>query len=192
MTKEQPYTSASQLNIGANRAAPKWSRKELLGRALWELLSKPLFAWTPRPFWAWRRAVLRLFGARIGRDVRLHPSVRIAVPWNLDIADMASIGECAILYALGQIRIESRATVSQYAHLCAGTHDYSRPDFQLLKLPITVGTGAWICADAFVGPGVTVGDLAIVGARAVAVRDVPARAIVVGNPARLTGTRHIA
>jgi len=179
------------LDIAANRASKKWSRRELIGRALWELFSLPLFAWTPRPFWAWRRAVLRLFGAHIGREVHLHPSVRITVPWNLDLADAVAIGDGAILYALGPIRIEKGASVSQYAHLCAGTHDHTRSDLPLLKLPITIGSGAWICADAFVGPGVTVEELAVVGARAVVVRDVPARAIVVGNPARKVGERQL-
>lgn len=177
------------LDIAANRAAQKWSRKELVGRALWELLSLPLFAWTPRPFWPWRRAVLRLFGARIGRDVHVYPSVRIAVPWNLYIGDASAVGDSAILYSLGPIHIGKRATVSQYAHICAGTHDHTQPDLPLQKSPITIGAGAWICADAFIGPGVAIGDLAIVGARAVVVRDVPARSIVAGNPARPIGER---
>jgi putative colanic acid biosynthesis acetyltransferase WcaF len=177
------------LDIAANRAARKWSRKALIARALWELLSLPLFAWTPRPLWAWRRIVLRLFGAHVGRSVHVCPSVRIAVPWNLTVEDEAAVGDRAILYSLGPIRIGKCATVSQYAHLCAGTHDHTRLDLPLLKPPIVIGDGAWICADAFVGPGVTIGELAVVGARAVVVRDVPARAIVVGNPARPVGER---
>lgn len=182
---------APALDIAANRAARKWSRQELAGRALWEILYLPLFAWTPRPFWAWRRGVLRLFGARIGAEVNIAPNVRIAVPWNLDIGAAAAVGERAILYALGPIHIGRGATISQHAHLCAGTHDYTRPDLPLLKPPITIGVGAWICADAFIGPGVTVGDFAVVGARAVAMRDVPASTIVAGNPARPIGKRRI-
>lgn len=171
------------LDISANRSARKWSRRALAGRVLWSL-AQPLFAWSPRLCWSWRRMLLRAFGARIGAEVQVHPSVRIAIPWNLSIGDQASVGDGAILYALGPIRIGRQATVSQYAHLCAGTHDFTRPDMALVKQPIAVGDGAWICADAFVGPGVSIGAGAVLGARAVAVKDVPAGVIAVGNPAR--------
>jgi putative colanic acid biosynthesis acetyltransferase WcaF len=179
----------AQPDVAANRRARKWSGRALAGRALWELLQGPLFAWTPRPMWAWRRMVLRAFGARIGRNVHLHPTVRIAVPWNLSVGPDAGIGDRAILYSLGPITIGAAATVSQNAHLCAGTHDFRRRDMPLIKPPVAIGPGAWICADAFVGPGVTVGEGAVVGARAVAMRDVPAWAIVAGNPARKVSER---
>ena len=85
--------------------------------------------------------------------------------------------------------IGSTASISQGAHLCAGTHDYRRADLPLQKLPISIGEGAWICADAFIGPGVKVGNYAIVGARAVAMRIIEDWSIVAGNPARVIGTR---
>lgn len=179
----------ASLDIMANRRARKWSRRELLGRALWEGFRGPLFAWSPRPLWGWRRFILRMFGATIGRNVHVHPTVRIAVPWNLVIEDDAAVGDGAILYSLGLISIGRRASVSQYAHLCAGSHDYLRRDLELVKAPITVGAEAWICADAFVGPGVAIGDGAIVAARAVATKDVPPYVIIVGNPARVMKTR---
>lgn len=127
---------------------------------------------------------MRIFGASVGRNVHICPSVKITIPWNLTIEDDVGIGDSAILYALGPIRIGKRTTISQYAHICAGSHDYHDPDMPLLKLPIQIGCDVWICADAFVGPEVAVGDRAIVGARAVVIRDVPENAVVVGNPAR--------
>jgi putative colanic acid biosynthesis acetyltransferase WcaF len=171
------------LDITANRRASKWSRKALAGRALWAVV-QVFFRFSPRLFWGWRRGLLRLFGARIGREVHLHPSVRVTIPWNLDIGDFAAVGDDVRLYNLGLVTIGAKATVSQGAHLCAGTHDYANPALPLVKAPLRVGEGAWICADAFVGPDVTVGDFAIVAARAVAVKDVPAWTIVAGNPAR--------
>lgn len=174
----------SPLDIAANRRARKWTTRELLGRVLWDVLSIPLFAWTPRPLWAWRRLVLRIFGARIGREVHVYPSVRIAIPWNISIGDCSAVGDGAILYSLGSITIGERVTISQYAHLCAGTHDHASPAFPLMKAPITIASETWVCADAFVGPGVTIGPGAIVGARAVAMRDVDAGRIVAGNPAK--------
>lgn len=170
-------------DVTANRRVRKWTRRELAGRVLWGL-ARPLFALSPRPLWGWRRAMLRLFGASVGREVHVFPSVRITVPWNLTLGDQCAVGDRAILYALGPISIGSRATVSQGAHLCAGTHDIADPARPLVKPPILIGPDAWIAADAFVGPGVTVGSGALVGARAVVMKDVEPGHIVVGNPAR--------
>ena len=133
--------------------------------------------------------LLRLFGARIGRHAHVYPSARIYLPWNLSLGDQASIGEWALIYNLGPITIGDRATVSHRAHLCAGTHDYRDPALPLLRLPIEIGAQAWVCADAFVGPGRSVGEGAIVGAAAVAVSDVAPWQIVAGNPARVIKTR---
>ena len=82
-------------------------------------------------------------------------------------------------------------TISQRAHLCAGTHDHTDPALPLLKTPIIVGDQAWICADSFVGPGVSIGEGAVVGARAVAVKNVDPWLVVVGNPARPVSKRVI-
>src|SRR5262249_30054014 len=138
------------LDIAANRRGAKWSRREMAGRVLW-LLVHPLFAWSPRPLWAWRRFLLRCFGASIGQHVRVHPTVQIEIPWNLSIGAEPAVGAGAILYALGPITLAERVTVSQGAHLCAGTHDYRDPTMPLLKIPINIGDGVWVCADAFVG-----------------------------------------
>jgi putative colanic acid biosynthesis acetyltransferase WcaF len=148
-----------------------------------------LFRALPRPFWGLRSALLRAFGARVGRDVRLHPTVRIAIPWTLTLHDGVGIGDRAILYALGPIEVGAAATVSQGAHLCAGSHDHRDPGMPLLRPPIRIGAGAWICADAFIGPGVKVGPGAVVGARAVVTRDVAPDCVVAGNPARPVGPR---
>lgn len=175
------------IDVEANRRARKWSRREQLGRLLWGLVL-PFFRFSPRPFWGWRRLILRIFGARVGKFVHIYPSVHISIPWNLTLEDSSAVGDRAILYALGPIHIGARATVSQGAHLCAGTHDIKDPARPLLKPPITICQDAWICADAFVGPGVAIGQGAIVGARAVVMKDVPDDAIVVGNPARTIGS----
>ncbi|EMI21863.1 transferase hexapeptide repeat protein [Rhodopirellula maiorica SM1] len=109
--------------------------------------------------------------------------MKITFPWLLEIGDDTAIGERARIYNLGKITIGARVTVSQGSHLCAGSHDYRSPTMDLQKLPITIADDAWICADAFIGPAVNIGNGAIVGARAVAMKNVPAWTIVVGNPA---------
>jgi putative colanic acid biosynthesis acetyltransferase WcaF len=179
----------SELDIAANRRSRKWSRSELIGRLMWETVGAPLMALSPRPLWALRRTLLRLFGARIGREVHIYPSVKIAVPWNLEIGDFSAVGAHAIIYSLGPIKIGPRTTISQFAHLCAGSHDYRSSTFDLLKPPIAIGSDAWICASAFIGPGVSIGDGAIVGACAVVTRDVEPATIMAGNPARMLRTR---
>jgi putative colanic acid biosynthesis acetyltransferase WcaF len=176
------------LRIKDNQAAQKWTRSELLLRLLWALIH-PLFRYSPRIFWSWRVWILRVFGASIGSGVHIFPTVSIILPWNLAIGSQSSIGDGANLYNLGLISIGAAATISQGAHLCAGTHDYLRADLPLLKLPIVIGEGAWICADSFVGPGVKIGEYAIVGARAVTMKDVADWAIVVGNPAQVIKSR---
>jgi putative colanic acid biosynthesis acetyltransferase WcaF len=176
------------IDIAANRQSTKYSLCEQLARVAWAP-GALLFRLTPRPLHGVRCGILRLFGARVGRDVHIYPSVRILLPWQLEIGDQSAIGDGAIIYNVGTIAIGSRTTVSQYAHLCAGSHDYRDPAFSLLRLPITIGDEAWICADAFVGPGVCIGDRAIVGARAVASKHVPSGMIVVGNPARVVKSR---
>lgn len=176
------------VDIKANRRATKWTRREQIGRMLWTI-ALPLFKFSPRQLWSWRRFILRIFGANIGHHVHIYPTVKITIPWNVSIGDFSAVGDGAIVYALGRVTVGQRVTISQHAHLCAGSHDYMYAAMPLVKLPIQIGSDAWICADAFVGPGVAIGKRAIVGARAVAVKDVPDDAIVGGNPARLIKQR---
>lgn len=161
-----------------------FSLSNRLARLAWSVVWLLLARATPRPLHRWRAMILRAFGARLGRNVHVYPSVRIWAPWNLCLGDDVGVGERAELYSMATITVGARAVISQGAHLCTGTHDYEDPLFQLYARPITVGSHAWICAEAFVGPGVSIGDGAVVGARSVASRDVPAWMVVAGNPAR--------
>jgi putative colanic acid biosynthesis acetyltransferase WcaF len=178
------------IDVAANRRAQNYSRLELLRRMAWGGMA-PLFRLSPRIFFGWRRFLLRLFGATIGKEVHVYPTARIVMPWNLVVGDWSCIGEESLIYALGKVTIGTRTTISQRTHLCAGSHDYRRADLPLLKLPITIGSEAWICADAFVGPGVHVGEGAVVGARGVVVQDVPPWTVVAGNPARFISVRQL-
>jgi|SRR5579863_5516392 len=176
------------LDIASNRQATKYSLKEMLRRLLW-VPGSLVFRLSPRPFFGWRRFLLRCFGAKMGDHVNIYSSTRIYFPWNLTVGDWTAVGEEALIYNLGLVTLGRNVTVSQRAHLCAGTHDYTRSDMLLLKPPIVIGNQAWICADAFVGPGVEVGEGAVVGARAVVVKDVPSWIVVAGNPARFIKKR---
>jgi putative colanic acid biosynthesis acetyltransferase WcaF len=133
-----------------------------------------------------RARLLRLFGADIpeaGRVV-VFPTARITFPWRLSLAPRSMIGRHVTIYNLARVSLQRGANVSQNCHLCAGTHDFMRWSMPLLVQPITIGDNAWLGADVFVGPGVTIGELCVVGARSVVVRDLPSRKICVGHPCR--------
>jgi len=176
------------LDIASNRAARKYTQGETVLRLTW-LLAAVLFRYSPRPMFAWRRLLLRAFGARIGRHVHVYPSAQVEMPWNLEIGDWSAVGDQVILYSLGRISIGAQVTISQRAHLCAGTHDYRRVDLPLLRPPIRIEDKVWICSEAFVGPNVVVGEGAVIGARGVVVRSVSPWTVVAGNPARPVGRR---
>jgi putative colanic acid biosynthesis acetyltransferase WcaF len=189
MTSGTTATSSTPEQLYAGAQVSPWTTREKIGRALWIIVRGSLFRFSWHNMYGFRRLLLRLFGAKVGRSVVIRPTARIEIPWNLDIDDQSSIGDYARVYNLGTVRIGRRCTVSQYAHLCAGTHDHTRWTTPLLRPPITIGDDVWIAADAFVGPGVTIADGAILGARAGAFRDVPAWTINAGLPARVLRPR---
>jgi putative colanic acid biosynthesis acetyltransferase WcaF len=157
-------------------------------RALWALC-QPLWLYSPRWCWGLRCFMLRVFGAEVSQRVRIYPSSRIYQPWNLAVGSDVTIAWGTVLYCLGMVSIGANVVISQGAHICAGSHDIRDPSFPLLKLPVTIGSGVWIAAESFIGPNVSVGRQAVVGARAVVVRDVPDESVVAGNPAVVIGKR---
>ena len=158
-------------------------------RVVWGLTWLVLARFTPPPLHRWRRLVLLAFGARIGRGTRVHASVAIWLPRNLELGEQVLIGPGARLYNQGVIRIGAWSVISQRAHLCASTHQIDDPDFQLECRPIAVGERCWVAAEAFVGPGVTMGDGAVLAARGALFEDATADGIYRGNPAALVRQR---
>ena len=179
---------ALELDIATNRAARKYSRREQSLRVAWTF-GRWLVHLSPHPCHGWRRAVLRLFGAKVGRQARIAASAHIFMPWNLEIGEWSAIGPDVFVYSLGKVRIGRRATISYRSHVCAGSHDFTDPTIPLTKPPVTICDDAWVGTEAFIGPGVTVGAAAMVAARAVVVKDVEPRTIVGGHPARVIGER---
>jgi putative colanic acid biosynthesis acetyltransferase WcaF len=110
--------------------------------------------------------------------------VTITYPWKVEIGDNAWVGDNVELYSLGHIRIGRDAVVSQGTYVCAGTHDHRNPTFPIEARPITIEHEAWVAAQAFICPGVTIGFGAVVAARSVVTRDVAPLEVVAGNPAR--------
>ena len=156
-------------------------------RVVWLVLAR----FSPPPMSGWRCALLRLFGARIGKRVRVYGSVRIWLPRNLALGDGAWLGPGAEVYNQGMISLGAESVISQRAFLCASTHSTSDPDFALVLRPITLGRGCWVAAEAFVGPGVTMGDGAVLAARGALFEDAAPMGIYRGNPATLLGQRRL-
>ncbi len=158
-------------------------------RVAWGAAYTFFFRLSPTPFHAWRRMILRLFGARIGRYAHPYPRCRIWAPWNLTMGDHSCLGNDVECYSVAAVTLGAHAIVSQRSHLCAATHDYTDPSFPLVARPISIEPHAWVAAEAFVGPGVTVGEGAVLAARTVVVKDVQPWAVVAGNPARIVKWR---
>ncbi len=178
MSGEPPY-------LGQNCVTP-FSRREIMLRTLWDVVQATLFRWSPRHCHCFRARLLRLFGANIPApsQVVVFPTARIFFPWKLHLAPRSMIGREVIVYNLAPVMLAYGANVSQRVHLCAGSHDFLQWSMPLVTAPIVIGTNAWVAAEVFIGPGVTIGELAVIGARSVVVRDQPGRMICAGHPCR--------
>lgn len=159
---------------------------------LWWLVQSLLFRTSPQFLYGWRRFLLRAFGATIGPNVLIRPSVRTTFPWKVSIGENAWIGDNVELYSLGEIRIGANAVVSQHCYLCTGTHDYTDRAFPISAIPIVIGPEVWLASGVFIAPGVTVGRGAVVGARSLVLKDLPDMAVAMGHPARVVRRRSAA
>lgn len=181
-------SNALRQDLAAHRRNHNYPTSVYVKRVIWGAL-KPLFRFSPRPMYGFRNWLLRRLGARVGARVITYPQTEIFFPWNLVVGDDSIISWDVKIYNLGPIEIGRHTLISQGVQLCAGTHDFRQPNLPLLTPPIQVGSGVWLCAGAFVGPGVKIGDHAVVGARAIVVRDVQPGDVVAGNPAKVVGKR---
>ncbi len=182
-----PVDTPPALELSQFRSAHSLRNK--IERVLWGLVYLFLYRPSPRPFHFWRRFLLRLFGARVAPGARPHPTTRFWYPRNLTMGENSILGDYVDCYCVDRITLGANAVVSRYSYLCAATHDYKDPAFPLVTAPITIGAGAWVAADVFVGPGVTIGAGAVVGARSSVFRDVAPSAVVAGSPAKQIKTR---
>lgn len=179
MTLQVRSSATADLHSGAS-AFPLRNR---IFRAAWLFAWALLASWTPAPLHRWRALVLRRFGAKLAPGARVYGSAAIWFPPNLVMGAQSVLGPRVRCYNQGMITIGERVVVSQDAQLCASTHDASDPAFRLILRPITIRDHAWIAAEAFIGPGVTVGEGAIIGARAALFVDAEPWTIYAGNRA---------
>ena len=186
-----PAVAAPTAGVGPQG---KWTvspptRAMQIRRLAWAAVETTLYRLSFHTWNGWRAALLRLFGAKVGRNVVLRRTSQVFYPWLFTMGDNSVLGDRAEIYNLGPITVGQRVTVSQQAYVCAGSHDYTDPTMPLIVSPVVLGDDSWICTRAFVSPGVTVGAGAIIAAMAVVTRDVAPWTIVAGNPAKFVKGR---
>jgi putative colanic acid biosynthesis acetyltransferase WcaF len=189
--QDEPVTEAGP-RIDLSRFIPTYrAGRSQAVCALWFFAGLPLLRCAIIPSSGFRRWLLRLFGATLGAGVVIKPGARVKYPWLLRAGNHCWIGEDCWIDNLALVDLGSNVCISQGAYLCTGSHDWSDPAFALITRPISVRDGAWICARAFVGPGVEVGEGAVVAAGTVATKNIPPYAVYAGNPAVKVGKRKL-
>ena len=169
-----------------------YSKSNKLRRLIWSVI------WTcfARPFprstaMGWKRTLLRAFGAKIAPTAVVYATTKVFQPWLLTMDDYACLAEGVDCYNAAPIYIGRNATVSQRVFLCTAGHDITDPHHHQTDAPIVIENLAWICAEVFIGQGVTVGEGAVCAARAVVIKDVEPWTVVGGNPAKFIKKREL-
>lgn len=182
-----------ELKVDLSKFENWLSTKNKIGRAIWAVVYLIFF----RPFVfsffnPWRLFVLRCFGAKVHPKSNVFSNVKIWAPWNLEIGEYSALASRVNVYNTGMIRIGAHTTISQGVYLCPGSHDIYDPKFPMICAPLTIEDQVWIATEAFVGGmGITVGQGAVVGARACVFKDVEPWSVVGGNPAKFIKKREI-
>lgn len=151
---------------------------------LWWLIQGSLFRFSLHPMYAWRRFLLRIFGAKIGKGVQIRANAKFTYPWKVSVGNYTWIGDNVEFYSLDQIVVGEHCVISQHSYLCTGSHDIEDPYFSLITKPIHIKDGAWLASDVFVYPGITIGEMSVVAARSTVLKDIPSNEIHAGSPAK--------
>jgi putative colanic acid biosynthesis acetyltransferase WcaF len=157
-------------------------------QALWLLLGQPLLG-SFLPGTPWRKALLRAFGARLGRGGRIKPHLRVKFPWRLVVGHHCWLGEEVWIDNLATVLVGDRVCISQGAYLCTGNHDFRSAAFDLKLGAIRIDDDVWIGARSMLAPGTHLGSCTVVMLGAVVKGEVAPGAVVAGNPAQVVGRR---
>jgi putative colanic acid biosynthesis acetyltransferase WcaF len=150
---------------------------------LWWIIQETLFQWSPQILYGWRTFLLKIFGAKIGKNVKIRSTAKIVYPWKVNIGDYTWIGDDCILYSLGNIQIGSHVAIAHSVYFNTGGHDYQKLTFDIFAKSIVIENECWITNDVYIAPGVNIGEGTIVGARSSVLKDLPAGKICYGSPA---------
>jgi len=152
-------------------------------RTVWYFINAIFFMNPLFPFRSIKPSLLRMFGAKVGHHCLIKPSVNIKYPWFLEMGDYVTLGERVWVDNLAKVKLGSQVTLSQGVVLITGNHNYKSVSFDLIVKEIHIQEGAWIGANAIVGPGVIVGKNAVLSMGASATKDLDANTIyAAGDP----------
>jgi putative colanic acid biosynthesis acetyltransferase WcaF len=172
------------LRVDLSRVPSSTPRQVKIMRAVWSLFQLPFARWTPKQFSPLRVALLKLFGAKLAPGVEVGAGVRVWVPWNLTMGEYSSIGFGAEIYNFAPVVIGRHVVISQYNYVCTSTHDYTHPNFPLVSKPIQIGSQAWVAAGCLLSPGISIGEGAVIGARSLVTKSMPAWMVCAGSPCK--------
>jgi putative colanic acid biosynthesis acetyltransferase WcaF len=176
-------------NLNLYKTPKNFRGKSKIIVQLWWVVYALFFKPSPQFLYGFRRFLLRLFGAKIGKKVIIRPSAQITYPWKVTIGDYSWIGDEVVLYSLGEIEIGANTVISQKSYICTGSHDYLQIDFPIFAKKITIKDECWLATDVFVAPGITIDKGTVVGSRSSVYRDLPGNKICIGNPAQIIKNR---
>jgi putative colanic acid biosynthesis acetyltransferase WcaF len=176
-------------NLKTFQIPPAFRGRSAVVVQLWWMVESFFFKPSPQILYSFRRFLLRLFGAKIGKHVLIRPSVRITYPWKLSIGDFSWIGDDVVLYSLGEIIIGNNTVISQKSYICTGSHDYTKKDFPIYANPILIEDECWLATDVFVAPGITIGKGTVIAARSTVLSDLPGGKVCAGTPAKVLKDR---
>jgi putative colanic acid biosynthesis acetyltransferase WcaF len=151
--------------------------------ALWFIVRHLIFNGSFIPS-SLRPTLLRVFGSSIGCRVIIRRGIKIHFPWNLEIGDDCWIGEEVWFINHEKIKIGSNVCISQRSIICSGGHDYRSASLEFSHKPVVIKDGAWVCLDAKVLPGVTIGECSVVSAGEIVRKSVPDYSILIAGEIR--------
>lgn len=174
-----------------NYAPSSFNRgRSTLVELLW-LITQALFINSWLPSSQIRVILLRLFGAKIGKGVVIKPHLKVKFPWRLQIGDHCWLGEAVWIDNLAPVIIENHCCLSQGVYLCTGSHNWSRPHFDLMVDQIKIGEGAWLAAFSRIAPGTVVGQGAVLTMGSIGHGEINEWSIYQGSPAKMIRKRVI-
>jgi len=170
-------------NLNNYKLPKKWlTKSNLIKRAIWRIIGLPILS-SSIPGTGWRKLLLRIFGAKIGRGGRIKPNVKITYPWKIEIGNYCWIGEEVWIDSLEFVKIGNNVCLSQRAFICTGNHDYKSSNFDLISRGIIIDDGCWIGACSVLSPGTKMGKNSVAAIYSLIKGEIQENSIYMGNPA---------
>jgi putative colanic acid biosynthesis acetyltransferase WcaF len=161
-----------------------FTKKTKIKLAVWMLIQNTLFRWSPHKLNTFRLWLLNVFGADIKSTCFIHSKATIYMPWNLTMGERSAIDFDALIYSLDRVTIGDFVSISYKVNINTGSHDHSDPYFALITKPVTIESGAFVGTESYIAPGVTIGQMAVIGARSVVTKSMPSGMICFGHPCK--------